>query len=214
MSTTSPTLPSENQGSDTAARLLRGAWLGVLLGLIVEGILLSVQLMQNQLPEPIRMVADTVQKVSWSSLVCAVLAAGQGIARGTARLAGLAGLIGAPIAFLLARSLHKATLEVMGNEAPASAVPWLAAGIKGAEYALLGMAILWLSKSQRGWKAHVALGAGVGLVTYALTVWLLPAVGDPVQRAIVEIVHPVGCALAVYIALQFNRRMGSEDATD
>lgn len=212
MSATSPSLPSETPGSDTVARLLRGAWLGVLLGLIIEGILLAILLMQDQLPEPIRMVADTVQKVSWSSLVCAVLAAGQGIARGTARLAGLAGLIGAPIAFLLARSLHKATLEVMGNEAPASAIPWLAAGIKGAEYALLGMAILWLSKSQRGWKAHVALGAGVGLVTYALTLWLLPGAGDPVQRAIVEIVHPIGCALAVFIALQFNRRLGTNDA--
>ncbi|MCL1634066.1 hypothetical protein M2650_05395 [Luteimonas sp. SX5] len=212
MSTSAQTVATPEP--ELVTRLLRGAWLGIILGLLIEGMLLAVQLFQGQLPEPVRIAADTVQKISWSSLVCAVLAAGQAVARGAGGLAGLAGLIGAPIAFLLARSLHKATLEVLGSEAAGGAVPWLAAGIKGAEYALLGAAILWLAKNERGWKAHVLLGLLVGLVTYLLTLWLLPGAGNAIQRAITEIAHPVGCALAVFIALQFNRRMGQNTAGD
>lgn len=199
---------------DILARLLRGAWLGVLLGLVIEGLLLSVQIAQDQLPEPIRIVADTVQKMSWSSLVCAALAAGQAVARSRTALAGAIGLVGAPIAFLLARSLHKATLEMLGNGAASTATPWLGAGIKGVEYALLGVAILWLVKRNASWKAYAWVGAATGAVSYGLVLWLLPAGGDAVQRAIVEIAHPVGCALAVYVTAQFNRRIGQNGSGD
>lgn len=192
-------------------RLLKGAWLGVILGLLIEGVLLAIQFFQGQLPEPLRIAADTVQKVSWSSLICAALAAGQAISRNAAGLAGLAGLVAAPIAFLLARSLHKATLELLGGDVAGTPVPWAPAVIKGVEYALLGMAIMWLSKREAGWKAYTLLGAVVGTVTFALTVWLLPAGGSLVQRAIVEIVHPVGCVLAVFMTMQFSRRMGQAD---
>lgn len=194
--------------------VLRAAWLGVLLGLAIEALLLAVQFWQQVLPAPVAIAADTVQKLSWSSLVCAAIAAGQAAARGNPAVAGLFGLIGAPVAFLLARALHKATLSALGSDAAAAATQWLSAGIKGIEYALLGIAILWLARREAGWKMYAGLGAVIGAVTYALTSWWLPATGDPVQRAIVEVLHPVGCALAVYMTMRLGRHLGGRAAGD
>ena len=189
--------------------LLRGAWLGALLGLFIEALVLLVQLLQGVLPETVTLIADTVQKISWSSLICAILAAGQSAARGRITSAGVIGLVGAPISFLLARSLHKAMLELLGKESATTAIAWLGAGIKGIEYALLGAILLWLADRGAGWKLHACAGALVGLAAYALVLWWLPAGGDPVQRAIIEIVHPIGCALAVHAAATFGQHLGS-----
>ena len=189
--------------------LLRGAWLGVLLGLSIEALVLLVQLLQGVLPGTVKIIADTVQKISWSSLICATLAAGQSASRGKIASAGVAGLIGAPIAFLLARSLHKGMLELLGKESAATPIAWLGAGIKGIEYALLGAILLWLAERDACWKWHVFVGGLVGLVSYVLVLWWLPAGGDPLQRAIIEIVHPIGCALAVHAAATFSRHLGS-----
>lgn len=189
--------------------MLRGAWLGVFLGLLIEMMVLLVQVLQGVLPETVTLVADTVQKISWSSLICAILAAGQSAARGKISSAGVVGLVGAPIAFLLARSLHKAMLELLGKESAPTAIAWLGAGIKGIEYALLGALMLWLADRDAGWKWHAFAGALVGLATYALVLWWLPAGGDAVQRAIIEIVHPIGCALAVHAATTFSHHLGS-----
>lgn len=195
----------------TIRRMLRVAWLGALLGLGIELLLLAMQAWQSQLPDAVRIGADTVQKMTWSSLVCAAIAAGQSAARMKAAVLGAAGLLGAPIAFLAARSAHKATLEALGATANVAAVsPWLLAGLKGVEYALLGLAIAWLMQREAQWKAYALAGAAIGTVFYAIFLVLLPGAGDPLQRAIVEIVQPTGCALAVYGGSRFYERLASD----
>ncbi len=209
MSTYSPTQVTSPASPEVLTRVIRGAWFGVLLGLSIESMLLAIQFLQGQLPESVRIVADTVQKISWSSLVCATLAAGQAVTRGKLAIAGVVGLLGAPVAFLLARSLHKAMLEILGGETASAAIPWLGAAIKGVEYALLGAAILWLAKRDYDWKPYAFLGAAVGSVSYVLVLLLLPAGGDPLQRAIIEVIHPIGCALAVHATTKFSRHLGA-----
>jgi hypothetical protein len=194
--------------SELARRVLRAAWLGVLLGLLIEVLLLAVAFWQDQLPEGMRIVADTVQKLSWSSLICAALVAGQTAVRQRAAIAGISGLLAAPAAFLTARALHQASLEVLGAGIVASASQWLTAGVKGIEYALLSVAIAWLSKRDVQWQPYVLAGAVIGTAAYVLTWMLLPAPGDPLQRAVVEISHPIGCALAVHISSQVHARLG------
>ncbi len=211
MSFTTPMQASADAYPDLVRNLVRGAWLGVLLGLSLEIVLLSVRMLQGILPDSIGLVAGTVQKISWSSLVCATLAAGQSAARGRPEIAAAIGLLGAPIAFLLGRSLHKGVLEVLSNDAVTMPTPWLAAGIKSVEYALLGMAMLWLDRRRASWKSYASLGATVGIVTYGLTLWVLPADRNPLQRAITEVLHPIGCALAVYLAASFHRRLEGGD---
>lgn len=191
----------------TLRRMLRVAWLGALLGLGIEVLLLAIQAWQSQLPAAVRIGADTLQKMTWSSLVCAAIAAGQSAARMQAAALGAAGLLGAPVAFLAARSAHKATLEALGGAAGVAASPWLLAGLKGVEYALLGVAIAWLMQRDAHWKAYAWTGAAIGMVFCIVLLALLPGAGDPLQRAIVEIVQPTGCALAVYGGSRFYRRL-------
>jgi hypothetical protein len=194
------------QKSELAQRVLKGAWVGVLLGLLLEALLLVVALWQDRLPDRVHIVAETVQKLSWSALVCAALVAGQAAVRAGTSIAGLIGLFAAPVAFLTARALHKATLEVLGAST-VTATQWFAASIKGVEYALLSLAITWLVKRDAAWKLYVIAGALVGMATYLLTSLALSLPGDPLQRALVEVSHPIGCALAVRFSSQVNARL-------
>ncbi len=194
------------QKSELARRVLKGAWLGVLLGLLLEALLLVVALWQDRLPSGVHMAAETIQKLSWSALICAALVAGQAAVRAGTSITGLIGLFAAPLAFLTARALHKATLEVLG-ESVVTATQWFAASIKGVEYALLSLAITWLSKRDAAWKPYVIAGALVGLASYVLTALVLSQPGDPLQRALVEVSHPIGCALAVRFSSQVNARL-------
>jgi hypothetical protein len=201
------TAASANELLSPAQRVLKGAWLGVLLGLLFEVLLLAIALWQNRLPDGVHIIADTVQKVSWSSLVCAALVAGQAAVRSGVAVAGVCGFLAAPMAFVIARALHRATLEILGSSADATS-QWSSAGIKGIEYALLSFAIAWLSKRDAHWRPYVIAGAVVGATTYALTS-LLSMPGDPLQRAVVEVAHPVGCALAVHLSSQVNARLSA-----
>jgi hypothetical protein len=195
----------------TIRRMLHVAWLGALLGLGIELLLLAIQAWQGQFPETVKIGADTLQKMTWSSLVCAAIAAGQSAARMKAAALGAAGLLGAPVAFLAARSAHKATLEALGGTIGAAVSPWLLAGLKGVEYALLGIAIAWLMRREEQWKAYAVAGALIGIAFYIVFLVLLPGAGDPLQRAIVEIVQPTGCALAVYGGSRFYRHLATDE---
>jgi hypothetical protein len=217
----SPGIPAMNElvsnaadtgGHNAAAirRLLHVAWVGALLGLGIEVLLLAIQAWQNQFPDPVKIGADTVQKMTWSSLVCAAIAAGQSAARMKAAVLGAAGLLGAPVAFLAARSAHKAMLEALGGTAGAAVSPWLLAGLKGVEYALLGLAVAWLMQREAHWKAYALVGAAIGVVFYIVFLVLLPGAGDPLQRAIIEIVQPTGCALAVYGGSRFYQHLATD----
>lgn len=200
-----------DHNSAAIRRMLRVAWLGALLGLGIELLLLAIQAWQSQLPDAVKIGADTVQKMTWSSLVCAAIAAGQSAARLKTAVLGAAGLLGAPVAFLAARSAHKATLEALGGTAAAAAVsPWLLAGLKGLEYALLGLVIAWLMRREAQWKAYAMAGATIGIVFYVVFVVLMPGAGDPLQRAIIEIVQPTGCALAVYGGSRFYQHLSTD----
>src|SRR5687767_5157046 len=94
-------------------RLLRIAWMGVLLGLATELLLLLVLGLAGKMPPPLTIIADTLQKMTWSTLVCAALAAAQTLIRVQALGMAAAGLLGAPIALLLARSVHKAVTAAL-----------------------------------------------------------------------------------------------------
>lgn len=215
-STTSPIPGSPSRDgaqvpSNPLAQLLRVAWLGVLLGLAIELLLLLVAGMAGIMPPPVVIAADTMQKLTWSTLVCAALAAAQTLGRTRASAMVTAGLLGAPVALLLARSMHKAVKAALDAEpAVQAATPWLLAMLKGVEYALLGLLLLWLAKRARGMRAHAAAGALLGLAFFGLLSWLMPLDGGlqpQLMRAVNEVLHPTGCALVIYFGAQFALRL-------
>lgn len=201
-----------------ARTLLHIAWLAVLLGLFIQGLLLAANGFDGWL-ENHAWVADLVQKISWSVLVCVGLALGRGaiklmestgraVSEGTAMtVAGVSGLLAAPAAFTVARSLQQGVQEALALEAAQPVgVAALVVLIKAVEYAALGAALAWLGNRTWGRAgAHAATGLLTGIIFGGALIAVLSD-GTPeslaalLPRAINEVVHPIGCALALYAA--------------
>lgn len=146
--TTSPTSVVPTPTPDLMAKLLRVAWAAILLGLAMEAVLILVGTGFGTALGLGKLAADLVKNVSWSLFVCGGLAVGTTIAKTRLPLAGLAGLLAAPVAFEVSRVLHKGTLEMLAASSSAAegASPYLIALVKGLEYGVLGIAISWLAQ--------------------------------------------------------------------
>jgi hypothetical protein len=190
----------------TRAVVLRVVWLAIALGIALElCVLVGGAASGARTPLPAQIAADTVQKTSWSTLVCAALAFGAAASRGAVMRTGLAGLLAAPVAFIVARALQKGVYQALTQNAMESAaVPAaVVAGLKAIEYGSFGAAVAW---AVRRWgftlRAHVACGFAAGVVFGAATIALLWPMPAPavLPRAINELLFPMGCALALWAA--------------
>ncbi len=200
--------------------LLNTAWMAVLLGLGMEIILLAVAAGFQKSTSTQAIVADLVQKISWSTFVCVGVAVGTAAGRMRSHMMGLAGLIAAPIAFNVAKALHKSTAQALSVAGPAASggpSPFLLALIKGLEYAALGFAIGHISRSSAGLRGHVLAGGVIGVVfggtiiylTVSMAVQPMPAIGI-VSRCVNEFIFPVGCAVVLYAA----QKLGDKNRID
>ena len=210
----SPTTP--NAGGRVASTLFRVAWLAILLGVAMEALLLLFAAGFGIFPGFKPLAADLVRQVSWSTIVCVGLALGTAVSKARAPLMGVLGLLAAPAAFTVSRSLHQGavkTLEIAGSGADAPPVLLLAI-LKAVEYACLGMAIGWIGRrTWGGLSAHVATGLLVGLIfggtILALTYQMSPeppATATLVSRGANEILFPVGCSLVLFAATAMGNR--------
>jgi hypothetical protein len=199
-------------------QVLRVAWLAILLGLGIELLLLAVQAATGHFAGPKPLLVDLVQKVSWSFLVCVGLAFGTAATKSRPQLMGLLGLLSAPLAFNIARSLHKGAAQALSltDGVPAGASPFLIALLKAVEYGFLGWMVGKLSRRPNaGAGAHLAVGLALGL-TFGTAIVLLLGAGSPeptplpdlLARGINELFFPIGCALALYAAGALARRSG------
>ena len=102
-------VPTSNFG----ATLLRVAWLAIILGLVMELLLLLASALGGGLGLG-SLVANLVENVSWSVLVCASLGVGTAVANARMPVMGFLGLLSAPLAFGASRALHKSALEALG----------------------------------------------------------------------------------------------------
>jgi hypothetical protein len=198
------------------ATVLRVAWLAVLLGLGMEALLVLIVLGLGSFPGMGATVADLVRQVSWSVFVCVGLAIGTAVSKLRVPLMGVLGLLAAPTAFAVARSLHQSAaeaLKVSGTVSTSDVSVVLIALLKGLEYGCLGLIIGWVG--QRVWGgafAHVAAGLAVGVVfggaivslTYAAAPEPLPA-AKVVSQGVNEVLFPVGCALVLFVAAAVAR---------
>lgn len=196
------------------AKLLRVAWFSILLGIAMEILLLVAAAGFGQPPVLKPVLADLVQKVSWSLFVCVGLAFGTVISEKSPPVMGLAGFVSAPVAFNLARMLHKGSLQALSVTLPAAAGPssFLLALIKAGEYGWLGVATGWLSKRAKGPGICALVGLFTGLIFGGITLWLVAnsaahplAASDWATRGINEVLFPVGCSLVLYASGALKR---------
>ena len=209
----------ENRKSFDAWRaLLHVGWLAVLLGLVMEVILVVLAAGFGTLKGANPILADLVQKVSWSVLVCVGLAVGATAKKARGSLMGLAGLLAAPLAFMVARSLHNGAmqaLEVAGTAGPSPSLALIAL-IKGLQYGSFGLTLDWVEKKPwGGLAAHLATGLAAGIVfggaMLALSIQAAPQTPPLpalVSRAANEFLFPVGCAFVIYLSKVMKKQEG------
>src|SRR5918998_3976204 len=224
MTVTQQTTEASSATSHTRAglgsTLLRVAWLAILLGFAMETLLLLFMAGFEILPGLGPMVSELIGKVSWSALVCAGLALGTAASKARAPLMGLLGLLVAPLAFHVSRTLQQGvakTLEVAAAGAPVGSYTLiLLALLKAVEYGCLGAAIGWIGRRPWGGAlAHLGVGLAVGILfggaIVSFTYWTAPeplTMGDLFSRGANEILFPVGCSLVLYSATALGERVG------
>lgn len=199
-----------------AQSILRGAWLAVVLGFAIEGLILVSFALSGGALAAKPFAADLVQKVSWSFIVCVALAVARTASKSTGAMMGVAGLLAAPAGFAIARGLHKGASQALGLVAAAAPgpSPMLVAGIKGLQYAALGLALGWVArKTWGGVGAHagvgLACGVAFGVPLLALTFQAMPELSAAAvaARGVNELLFPVGCALVLYASDTLGKRL-------
>lgn len=197
--------------------ILKAAWLAVALGFALEGLILGSVVLAGGTLAAKPFMADLVQKVSWSFIVCVALAVARAASKASGVLMGVAGLLAAPAGFAIARGLHKGASQALGLVAAAAPgpSPMVVAGIKGLQYAVLGLAVAWIAKQAWGGvTAHAGLGLAAGLLfggpLLVLTFQATPSLTAAAiaARTVNEIFFPVGCALVLYASDTLGKRLG------
>lgn len=200
--------------------LFRVVWLAILLGFAMEILILLPQAGFGVLPGLESVFKDLAGKVTWSTLVCAGLAAGTVASSARAPMMGVFGFLVAPLAFHLSRALQQGvakTVEEVAAGVSVGSQPLLVlALLKAVEYGCLGVTIGWIGgRPWGGALAHAAVGLAVGIffgsAIVGFTYWTAPeplTTADLFSRSINEVLFPIGCSLVLYTATAFGKRVG------
>ncbi len=190
-------------------RLARVVAWSILISLALEGLALTARALGPGAPGWVQIAAESIQKLSWSVMVCVALAAAQNVQRRLPATMGLVGLCVAPLAVVVARALHKGTLQALGQEPGAGTASVLVpAGIKALEYLVFGLWTARLSGARVAPLAHfLRVGACIGLLgATALALWKRPDTPTLVVDTLNELFFPVGCAFVLYLSARATRR--------
>ena len=211
------TIEPRQAGGQLTQTLFRVAWLSILLGLAFEIIMLVLAAAANKVPGIAPIIADTVQKIAWSGLVCTGLAVGKAASNANPAWMAISGLLSAPAALAVARSLHKTTAQALkAAQAGASAAfPFVIAALRGIEYAALGLVLGWIAKRPNaGVLAYGCGGLFIGaLFGTAIALTSMPggfATMQIVPALVNEVFFPVGCSLVIYAADAIGGQMRSK----
>ena len=205
------------ESSHLRKTLLHVAWLAILIGFALEAILLMLSWGFGTFKNGKPFVADLVQKVSWSVIVCVGLALGATAVKARDVMMGFMGLLAAPLAFSVARAMHKGAMEALSvaTDTATGPSPFLIALVKGLEYGMLGFALSVVKKqSWGGALAHTVVGLAVGVLFGGAILFLfIQAAAGPIPhptlaaRAVNEILFPVGCSLVIFSAEVLGKQL-------
>jgi hypothetical protein len=204
-----------------ASRMLAVAWMSIALGIAVEIVLVinAAAFGANHDARPF--IADAAQKVTWSMFICMGLALGSASAPAVrAMKMGSLGVLAAPIAFMLARIVHRSVSQGLDLDVAMGRLPIVVAIIKAVEYGCLGWAAGWLStKPWAGIRTHAAVGFATGLTFGGtllaftiLTASVTPPVAQIAGVALNEVIYPTGCAVILFAAGALGRQLANRVA--
>ncbi len=198
-------------------QLFTAAWMAVALGFVLETLVALGAFTLAGGTTAQAFLANVGHKVTWGTLVCVGLAFARAFKPGDTGTAAWMGILGAPTAFVVARSAHKGLASALGLGASAAAPMLLVllATIKSLEYGVLGA---WLSRlderSAASAGTYVRSGAVVGVLfggAALACMWLFspasPSAADWFARGVNEVLFPVGCSLILFLASSAGKRL-------
>jgi hypothetical protein len=202
------------QSPDIRATILHVAWLSIGLGVGLEILVLAATALFSDSPGIKDALAGLARSVPWSVMVCVALAFGKAAAeKAQAKVMGIAGLVGAPVAFTVAKVIHQGTLAALGMEAAGGAIVLIGV-LKSLEYGFLGAGLGWLTERRRVTLARYAgFGLAVGIVFGTAILLTTRASQNPtpdtaklVARGLDELFFPLGCSLVLFATDMWNKR--------
>jgi hypothetical protein len=213
-----PAAARAGASGDLWRKLLRVAWLSIGLGIALEILLLVLAAYSGTGGTTAKpFLSDLAHKVSWSFIVCVGLALGTTAGKARSGVMGALGFLSAPLAFGIARSVHKGVNQAMGVAAAVGgASPLLLAALKAAEYGVLGATLGAVSRREGGASLGVHLGAGASIgIAFggAIIAVFVRAAAQPMTavdlaaKGINEVLFPVGCSLVLYAAEAMGRKL-------
>jgi hypothetical protein len=214
--TASPDSAAVPAAGRTMRRIVTIAWLAILLGFSMQALVLSARVSAGGQVPGARFLADLVQGITWSILVCFGVSMGTVLVKLRAALAGLLAAICTPVAIGAANAGQKVMAASLGAAGQPAAVPLVViAGLKAVEYGLLGWLLgRMVERDTKGPTPYLLAGATTGLVfggTITALTWQAIAAGGaaPELARIVgvgvnELLFPIGCALVIFLG-QFVR---------
>lgn len=195
----------------TLRRLALIAVLGVLLGFVMQALVIAARLLGGGAFPGLTVVADLVQTVTWSVLVCTGVAIGVSVGKARKALAGIIAFFLAPLSLVVAKAGQKAMLSIIGAlEQPAVLSLATIGLVRAFEYGLLAWLLTRLTERDIVRPVlYIAIGAVIGLSFGAVLFWLsytaaLAAGSQMTTPQILgllvnEVGSPAGCAFLIYI---------------
>ncbi len=198
--------------------IVKLASLSALVGIAMQGLTLGATLLAGGKPTFASAVVGAIAKMSWSTVVCIGVAVGLSVPRASYPSAGLWGFVSAQLGFHCARVVQHALGFALGQAVIAQPLRLLIGGsvIKGAQYAALALALMWLKRrTTAGAFRYVAYGLGLGLPFGSALVFLHVSVtgqrgaAQVLPMVINEVVFPVLCALVIFATTRAQRLVAS-----
>ena len=215
LSATLPGASPPGAGQELWPKILRAAWMAILLGFAIEVLLLASAVALSTYKGPRPFLADLAQKVTWSLFVCVGIAFGTAASKARPPVMGLLGLASAPLGFTIARTVHKGMTQALSL---AGSVPFasvlLVALVKSLEYGALGWSVGWVGRRRGTLGAHAAAGVAIGL-TFGVGLAVLTSqtpdglapLPELLAKGINEVFFPIGCSLVLYAADGLGKRL-------
>jgi hypothetical protein len=188
--------------------------MSIAFGIALELLLLLVTTLAGKESGIKPFVRDLLQKISWSVFVCVGLAIGTTVTKALRGLVmGVLGLLAAPLAFTVAKAVHKSVAQALSIDTTAPPFDALTFAIlKGLEFGLLGVFVgYWACKTNRPFRNHLLVGTVLGtiycvMMTYRLSQAPNMQLPKLLGTGLNELIYPIGCALILYAA----DRVGSQ----
>lgn len=176
-----------------------------MVGIALQIILTFISVIGGKEPRTNSLIVETASRLSWSFVTCVGLALGMALARLRLYMVGFAGFLAASLSFTIARAVQIGLSEALALSTPGGPFPYTVALIKGAEYAILGIALGWIARKRAAsFLTFIAAGLTIGVVFSNVLMAVamitakqpLPSI-EVIVRYVNEVIFPVGCTSVI-----------------